>query len=677
MNSWTPRSQRELSCQKVPYCSLRRLSARRVSRSATGAASNASAFDAKERSGSTATRSCLQRSALSTAARSALQGCRTTSAVALSVRGPRVNSLQRFGHGRYASASRGRPPRLRAPRETNPLLRGLSCLLNSARSSPLQKSCQSTRAGLVSRFACSTRGRGFAPRTVLGFADPLLSQFSFLELGPFAVSRQPVRLVRLPPSKSRPFRPAIPVVRANSHSLPIAYSDWVPARYECAPGRQHLSHADALRVTRSQSSRELSLSSKIQAQILARSQHSFLLLGPCSLRCASNRELTLSKSIRPKSRSLPIAHSDWVPAHGEGFSRNTFARRRCSLLGRAQSLSVPAFALLRARSYGESSFLPANPRPRATPRHFGAKAPFARTWGEDLVAKDSDINGFMNFAELCPQGKGEGSPLPPWSEVTGKVWAKLYSRSLAPQENEPHRRFAPREGEEFGCMIPRDNKSLRGQGMGEATENLSLAMASQYAGVSETTMRDWVKQMPGVERSSTGSYNIPKETLMAYLATKQRKVTGGRSGTGSPNPPAQQTSENLSVGALAGELIEQLRGERDHFREEYSEAKQRIRDLESEVSQLTKSHTAISSSIIALTHRLETSHESGVKVQGSYGEIIDAEHDGEVHARPVNTQKASKAKVTKKKATTKAKPKKKTAVKAKPKAKAKSKLKKR
>ncbi len=218
--------------------------------------------------------------------------------------------------------------------------------------------------------------------------------------------------------------------------------------------------------------------------------------------------------------------------------------------------------------------------------------------------------------------------------------------------------------------------------MGDAVENLSLAMAAQYAAVSETTMRDWVKQMPGIERSSTGSYSIPKETLMSYLATKKRKVAGGSFTHSSPNPHNSITEEKFSAGALAGELIDQLRGERDHFKEEYSEAKQKIRDLEAQVLQLAKSQSAIASSLIALTHRLESKHDSGIKMERSFGEIIDAEHEPEVvMSSKIETPRATAKKKTISKAKTKTKKKTsvntKTKIKAKPKSKTKTKVKKR
>lgn len=77
---------------------------------------------------------------------------------------------------------------------------------------------------------CRRVGRGCAPRVVLGFADPLLSQPSFLGLGPFAKCRQPARPTRLPPpNPRRPFRPAFGVVRTNSPTpLPNRKRLWPP-----------------------------------------------------------------------------------------------------------------------------------------------------------------------------------------------------------------------------------------------------------------------------------------------------------------------------------------------------------------------------------------------------------------------------------------------------------------
>ncbi len=215
--------------------------------------------------------------------------------------------------------------------------------------------------------------------------------------------------------------------------------------------------------------------------------------------------------------------------------------------------------------------------------------------------------------------------------------------------------------------------------MAEVSEELSLSRAAQQAGVSETTMRSWAKNIPGTERRADGSYRIPKESLMGFLSAKSEKLRGPRKGGsfhGDPEPlPADDDMKKLT-----GELIEQLRADRDRLKEGLSEASQRVKDLESQnkelVTTLNEQSREFTDKIIALASQLQLPEPrqnatSGQSTSYSEGHVIDAEHDDD-HA-----PKAMKATAAKKVSPPKAKPKKKAAVKAKPKAKAKSKAKKR
>lgn len=203
--------------------------------------------------------------------------------------------------------------------------------------------------------------------------------------------------------------------------------------------------------------------------------------------------------------------------------------------------------------------------------------------------------------------------------------------------------------------------------MGEV-EVLSLRDAAVHAGVSENTMREWVKRVSGVERNSTGGYMIPKESLMGYLATKSSQVRGSRPGASYSDNPAQVSHQVPGAQELMVKLLDQIEGERDRLRAEVVEVKkaaleaqsranQRIDELENRNSELSTNFTHLADTV----KLLETSHRAGMVTP---------------HSIVQNVKKTVK-KAAKSQKTRKAKPKKKAAVKAKPKAKAKSKVKKR
>jgi len=209
--------------------------------------------------------------------------------------------------------------------------------------------------------------------------------------------------------------------------------------------------------------------------------------------------------------------------------------------------------------------------------------------------------------------------------------------------------------------------------MAEVSEGLSLSKAAQQAGVSETTMRSWAKGIPGTERRSDGSYRIPKDSLMGFLASKTEKLRGPRKG-GSFQAEGESFPADDDMKKITGELIEQLRADRDRLKEGLSEANQRVKDLEGQnnelVMTLNEQSREFSDKIISLVSQLQLPEpkEMGFSERAapySGGHVIDAEHED---SQP---SKKMKTKSTKQVSTQKAKPKKKMAIKAKPKAKAK------
>ncbi len=121
----------------------------------------------------------------------------------------------------------------------------------------------------------------------------------------------------------------------------------------------------------------------------------------------------------------------------------------------------------------------------------------------------------------------------------------------------------------------------------EYGDNLTLKEAAEFAEVSEVTMRAWVKEIANIKRYPGGGYAIPKAELMAYLGVKEtRKVWGGRKAKGESTP--QVTPE------VYRELIEELRGDKEGLKKELTFARERVKELESQVSQLTSELMGIS-----------------------------------------------------------------------------------
>lgn len=104
-------------------------------------------------------------------------------------------------------------------------------------------------------------------------------------------------------------------------------------------------------------------------------------------------------------------------------------------------------------------------------------------------------------------------------------------------------------------------------------DELTLKEASVFAGVSETTMRVWVKEVDGISRSPGGGYRIPRVNLQKYLAGKNsRSITG-----------ASYAPKTKDDGSSEGQLLAQLRGELDRLRTDLTERKSEVKELKIEL----------------------------------------------------------------------------------------------
>lgn len=117
----------------------------------------------------------------------------------------------------------------------------------------------------------------------------------------------------------------------------------------------------------------------------------------------------------------------------------------------------------------------------------------------------------------------------------------------------------------------------------EYGESLTLKEAATFAGVSEGTMRAWVKDISNIKRYPGGGYGIPRDELTAYLGSKQWRKSGATKGH-QGGARIQEEPETAPHYLLL--LLEEVKGEREGLRQELTFARERIRNLESRNSDL-------------------------------------------------------------------------------------------
>jgi serine phosphatase RsbU (regulator of sigma subunit) len=120
-------------------------------------------------------------------------------------------------------------------------------------------------------------------------------------------------------------------------------------------------------------------------------------------------------------------------------------------------------------------------------------------------------------------------------------------------------------------------------------ESLSLKEAAKFCGVSEVTMRGWVKDIEH-ERLPSGGYLIERDELMRYLAVKKSRKIEGASKKGKDKDEAKLSGE------VEGQLIVQLRLENERLRKDLEEARKEARELALEIRKLEAEMRAILSS---------------------------------------------------------------------------------
>lgn len=112
----------------------------------------------------------------------------------------------------------------------------------------------------------------------------------------------------------------------------------------------------------------------------------------------------------------------------------------------------------------------------------------------------------------------------------------------------------------------------------EYGESLTLKEAATFAGVSEGTMRTWVKDIANIKRYPGGGYGIPRDDLTSYLGSKQWRKSGATKGS-QVGARVQEDHENVPHYLL--QLLEEVKGEREGLKQELAFARERIRNLES------------------------------------------------------------------------------------------------
>lgn len=194
-------------------------------------------------------------------------------------------------------------------------------------------------------------------------------------------------------------------------------------------------------------------------------------------------------------------------------------------------------------------------------------------------------------------------------------------------------------------------------------EKMSLRLAAEFAEVSEPTMRIWVKEIPNVEKNSTGGYLIPRDDLTAYLRAKGGRKIGAtsREHVGGTVPHQQN------------EVVEGLKRERDRAELEAQFLRERVKELEGLVSRMSADFTSLSREFFEVALRGATPGLSSWtnKVREQHEpkrhETVDAELVSQPVAKPAPPTRAkiaakkapkviakkSKAKPVKKKAASK------------------------
>ena len=177
--------------------------------------------------------------------------------------------------------------------------------------------------------------------------------------------------------------------------------------------------------------------------------------------------------------------------------------------------------------------------------------------------------------------------------------------------------------------------------MAEVSEGLSLSKAAQQAGVSETTMRSWAKKIPGTERREDGSYQIPKESLMGFLASKQAKLRGPRPGASFKDVPPQPSPQQNEGLQAKDELLGYLRGE-------LNRAQTRITDLESRNDKLTDQVISMSAQLLLAVPKSEPQQAKDGEEASGFN-VIDVEHEHvDVQAKSPEAKKVKSLKAKKK-----------------------------
>ncbi len=111
-------------------------------------------------------------------------------------------------------------------------------------------------------------------------------------------------------------------------------------------------------------------------------------------------------------------------------------------------------------------------------------------------------------------------------------------------------------------------------------DTLSLAQAAKLAGVTLVTMRKWIDEVPGVERSQRGEYRIPRESLMGYLA--HRDIPPKARGIAHRNGATATAHDDQLLEYLQGQMMVKDRMI-DELRAELREAQGEVRKLEVEL----------------------------------------------------------------------------------------------
>ncbi|RZM10235.1 MAG: hypothetical protein EOO88_48410 [Pedobacter sp.] len=124
-------------------------------------------------------------------------------------------------------------------------------------------------------------------------------------------------------------------------------------------------------------------------------------------------------------------------------------------------------------------------------------------------------------------------------------------------------------------------------------EKLSLRKAAEFAEVSEPTMRAWAKEIPLVEKNSSGGYLIPRDELTIYLRAKAGRKFGGSSRDNAP--PS-------SIGGQ-GEVLEGVKRERDRAELEVKFLQERVKELEGIVSRVSADFASLTREFIEVALR--------------------------------------------------------------------------